>query len=105
MVRAYHAVQRPEEPQILRGRTKHVVVGAYRPGTRGFRFRVPPSPHGGGAFYEEGPDQVMATYNWRLEFHFEVRDVERGRGETRRLRLFFANPEAQCPTLIEMTDD
>ena len=92
------------QPHILTGRTKHVVIGTYRPGTSGFRFRVPPSPHGGGAFYEDGPDQVMKARNWRLEFDFEIRDVERGVAARRRLRVSFANPCAQCPVLTDVTD-
>ena len=57
-----------------------------------------PVPHGGGALHEDGPDQVMNSKNWRLEFDFEIRDVERGVAARRRLRVSFATPSAQCPS-------
>lgn len=91
------------EPLLLHGRTRHAVLGTYIPAIRGFRFRVPPSPHSGGQFYEDGPSQEMQHDRWRLEFELEVRDVERGVGCQRSLRVAFATPGAECPVLSEAT--
>jgi hypothetical protein len=87
-------------PRILHERTKHILIGLYAPTSRGFRFFVPPSPHSGGRSYEVGAVQVMKHNRWRLEFDFEVRDVDRGKGKLLPLRVAFEEPKADCPALL-----
>jgi hypothetical protein len=86
------------EPQILPGRTKFVVVGAFNPTRNCFQFKVPPSPHTEGR-YGWGNEQVFKTPNWQLEFELEVRYVETGEHERRTVRVRRDPVGAQCPVM------
>jgi hypothetical protein len=87
------------EPPIRTDRARHVLVGLYVPATKGFRFIVPPSPRTGGIEYGYGPDQLFKTDNWQIEFELDVRHVETGEHERRKVQVRFDRVGAHCPVM------